>query len=108
MRGYSVIVGTFVKLLLVSACVSSNPATDAAPTSTPEPADDFTLESLAGDSVTLSDLQGQWVLVNFWATWCPPCVSEMPYLKKIADERDMIVLGVNFKESPGTVERFVE
>lgn len=109
MRGdKAIIIGVlFLILLFASACTSSNTSADTSPTSTPEPADDFTLESLTGDSVTLSDLQGQWVLVNFWATWCPPCVSEMPYLQKIADERDMVVLGVNFKESRETVEKFV-
>jgi thiol-disulfide isomerase/thioredoxin len=74
---------------------------------TPMSARDFTLESLDGESVSLQELRGQWVLVNFWATWCPPCVSEMPYLQQVADERDMAVLGVNFKESEAAVERFV-
>jgi thiol-disulfide isomerase/thioredoxin len=80
-----------------------NPAT-----ATPEAARDFTLESLGGDSVTLSELRGQWVLVNFWATWCPPCVSEMPYLQRVSDEREMSVLGVNFKESAEAVSKFIE
>jgi peroxiredoxin len=72
-----------------------------------EPAPDFTLEALTGETVTLSDLRGQWVVINFWATWCLPCVKEMPYLQKMAAERDMVVLGVNFNEAPETVAQFV-
>lgn len=101
-----------VVIFLLASCSSPTPATGTiatpASTSTPAPARDFTLQSLAGENVTLSDFQGQWVLVNFWATWCPPCVSEMPYLQKVADQREMVVLGVNFKESQTIVERFID
>jgi thiol-disulfide isomerase/thioredoxin len=105
-------------VLALAACAeaaSPTPADPAATTSvefpvtaTPEVARDFTLESLDGDSVTLSDLRGQWALVNFWATWCPPCVSEMPYLQRVSEEREIAVLGVNFKEKADTVSKFVE
>jgi len=47
---------------------------------------DFTMMSLAGDPVTLSDLRGHPVLVNFWASWCPPCVAELPLLDRTAAE----------------------
>lgn len=79
------------------------------PQATPtfEPARDFTLQTLAGEAITLSDLRGQWVLLNFWATWCPPCVAEMPYLQRLADDSNIAVLGVNFHESPAAVNRFL-
>lgn len=47
---------------------------------------DFTMMSLAGDPVTLSDLRGRPVVVNFWASWCPPCVAELPLLDRTAAE----------------------
>lgn len=46
-------------------------------------APDFTLKDLKGNSVTLSSLKGKVVLLNFWATWCPPCVAEMPEFNKL-------------------------
>jgi peroxiredoxin len=50
------------------------------------PAPDFTLSGLDGRSVSLSDYRGKVVVVNVWATWCPPCVDEMPSLEKLYQE----------------------
>src|SRR3990172_5069800 len=51
------------------------------------PAPDFTLQTVDGEAVTLSDLRGQVVVLNFWATWCPPCRAEMPALQEGYDAR---------------------
>lgn len=78
-------------------------------------APDFTLTNLDGEEVTLSDLQGKNVLLNFWATWCPPCEAEMPHLQKYYDtyaEKDNVeIIGVNVtyaKEKIERVKQFVE
>lgn len=61
-------------------------------------APDFTLERLDGESVTLSDLQGKAVLLNFWATWCPPCKAEMPAFQQAYldyEDEGFVILAVN-------------
>ena len=71
-------------------------------------APDFTLQTLTGESVRLSDLRGQAVLVNLWATWCPPCRAELPELEA-AHERyagQVIVVGVNQMEPAANVAAF--
>lgn len=73
-------------------------------------APDFQLQNLDGQSITLSDLKGNPVLVNFWATWCGPCVSEMPYIQEIHEEwsdRGLMVLAINIGDSAAEAEQFL-
>ncbi len=58
----------------------------------------------------LSKLRGRAVLINFWATWCEPCLAEMPSLQLLASEdpEKLLVLAVNLKESEDTVRRFAQ
>lgn len=73
------------------------------------PAPDFTLETVDGDSVTLSDLRGQVVVLNFWATWCPPCRAEMPALEEVYTARrddGLVVLAVDQAEPADLVTDF--
>jgi thiol-disulfide isomerase/thioredoxin len=57
----------------------------------------FLLEDLQGNIHRLEDYRGKWVLVNFWATWCPPCLSEIPELSSLHDahkNNDLVVIGI--------------
>jgi thiol-disulfide isomerase/thioredoxin len=66
------------------------------------PAPDFTLESLDGKSVRLSDLRGKAVLLNFWATWCAPCKIEMPWFVELQNEyrsQGLQIVGVAMDDS---------
>ena len=74
-------------------------------------APDFELPTLDGSSVRLSDLRGKPVIVNFWATWCPPCRAEMPALQQVAqryEARGLTVLLVNQSEPPAQVRAFLD
>jgi len=75
-------------------------------------APDFTLDRLGGGEVTLSDLRGKVVVVNLWASWCPPCRAEMPALQGVYEvnrERGLEVLAVNttFQDSQADAADFV-
>ncbi len=73
-------------------------------------APDFTLDRLGGGTVTLSDLRGHVVVLDFWATWCTPCIESMPYLQSLNDrysEQGVVVLAINQEESRSTVDRFI-
>lgn len=61
---------------------------------------DFELPDSAGELKRLSDYRGQWVLVNFWATWCAPCVTEIPIIQRFVAARANTVtaIGINFEE----------
>jgi peroxiredoxin len=74
---------------------------DAAPVRG-EPAPDFELRTADGDLLTLSDLRGRVVWINFWATWCRPCRRELPDIEKLYDEKrdaGLEVLAVNYDET---------
>jgi peroxiredoxin len=76
-------------------------------------APDFELPTTASETIRLSDLRGQAVLVNLWATWCPPCRAEMPAIEKVYNEysgQGLVVLAINmtYQDDPSAVMPFVQ
>jgi thiol-disulfide isomerase/thioredoxin len=72
---------------------------------------DFTLEELSGETLSMSDLTGNFVFLNFWATWCPPCREEMPSMEVLHQEMEgapFRMVAVNVREDRQTVEPFIE
>jgi peroxiredoxin len=74
-------------------------------------APDFSLSSLEGGIVSLSDFEGKAVMLNFWGTFCEPCVKEMPLIQQYYEQyqdQNLVVLGVNLDEPEVTVRGFVD
>jgi len=68
------------------------------------------LQDLDGKEWRLDSLRGKVVIVNFWASWCGPCINELPLLNEIAEHEaargDVVVLGVNYRESATAIQQF--
>ncbi|MEI7024195.1 thiol-disulfide oxidoreductase ResA [Paenibacillus sp. y28] len=73
-------------------------------------APDFTVTNLEGQAVRLSDYRGQGVVLNFWGSWCEPCVKEMPLLNEVygSGHGGVEIVGVNVGETKGTVKQFAD
>lgn len=82
-----------------------------APVDIGELAPTFTLENLDGEVVSLEDYRGKNIIVNFWASWCPPCKEEMPDFQKYYTENkdnDFAILAINAGESKAIATKFME
>ena len=80
------------------------------PTVAGKTAEDFATE-IGGKPGHLSDLRGKVVVLNFWATWCPPCIEETPSLNKLQkyiESHNAMVLGVSVDEDPAAYEKFLK
>ena len=103
----SVILAIIALAVMITACQPDS----STPPRVGKPAPKFQLSDLKEQPVSLGDLQGRPVVVNFWATWCGPCVYEMPYIQEVYDERSgdgLVVLAVNIGESPSRAREFME
>lgn len=114
MRYYFLIV-----FLLLVGCSSQNQDTNSIlesvgsleeAVSAPVAAPDFSLDSLDGETYALKELRGKWVIVNFWATWCIPCRTEMPIFQSIHEKYDseLVVLAINDNETAEQVADYRE
>lgn len=74
-------------------------------------APDFQLNNINGEPLSLSDFKGQVILLNFWASWCGPCISEMPSIETLYKETkdsDIKIIAVNIGESVETAGNFIK
>ncbi|MCB8980408.1 MAG: redoxin domain-containing protein [Ardenticatenaceae bacterium] len=72
---------------------------------------DFSLGSLDGSQIALADYEGEVIIMNFWATWCPPCRAEMPGINRFYEahqDEGLVVLAINAQEDAATVRPFIE
>jgi peroxiredoxin len=97
-------------LCLISLCTYAGPpAQTLTPIEPRPPAPDFELADIDGNRYKLSDLRGKVVIVNFWATWCPPCRQEMPSMQRAWEqlrEERILMLAINVGEDEDSVFMF--
>lgn len=95
----------FLGIILFAGCARKSDAARASGDTV-----DFTFQSIDGKTYKLSDFRGKIVVVNFWATWCPPCRKEMPYFIKLQDEyrNDVQFIGLDVNETADKVKAFIQ
>ena len=103
----SILLILLASVLLITGC-STGP--DQGPR-VGKPAPDFQFQAADGQATSLSNLRGKPVLLNFWATECPPCVWEMPWLQEVYEEwsgKGLVLLAINIGESSSRVQAFMQ
>lgn len=108
--GGLILVTGAVLLILVLLPIARGSDTDEGGTLVGRSAPELDLVDLDGGRWTLSDADGRLVWVNFWATWCPPCRTEMPMMQRLYEQYGdrILIIGVDFGEERGAVVDFVD
>ena len=107
MKSNFLTVSLIILTLFIQPIQANDMLMDPMPAANPAP--DFNLMGMDGETHTLEDLKGQFVLVNFWATWCNPCKVEMPLLEKLHQtlkSEKFTVLGLHVGPGPENIEEF--
>lgn len=111
MKQWSMRIGAATVAALVLAVVSAR-AAEGPPSLEGKPAPDFALKTLDGKDVKLSDMKGHVVVIDFWATWCPPCRESLPHLQALSVDKEkadqgLVVWAVNAREKSDKVKEFL-
>ena len=107
MKSNCLTVSLIMLTLFIQPIQANDMLMDPMPAANPAP--DFNLMGMDGETHTLEDLKGKFVLVNFWATWCNPCKVEMPLLEKLHQtlkSEKFTVLGLHVGPGPENIEEF--
>ncbi len=115
MKRFAAVLSALAIILTTASAVSCAPPQTSAQTLRPtgwqigNVAPEFSLVNSDGKLVSLSDLRGKPVLINFWATWCPSCQLEMPYLQQVYNDwsgKGLALFAIDSGESPAKVREF--
>ena len=92
--------------LMITGCASQQQIAASVGSKAP----DFTLPNIDGESVSLSDLEGHPVLINFWRINCTPCRQEMPHLEAVYEERqgELVMLNINTGDDASSIKQFLQ
>ena len=112
-RGYLVAAAAvpLLALLATGLLIGLRPPSGVSGASVGRPAPDFALVDLAGNPIRLSELRGRPVLINFWASWCGPCVEEFPRIEAALDEHGasgLAVIGIVYQDRWSSADRFMD
>lgn len=114
LRSLALVISGVLILIAATILLSRQPVENAASLHPPragQPMPDFMLNDLSGETVRLSDFAGRPVLINAWATWCPPCRAEMPQLHEFylqTKDQGFVLLAVNAGESSNLISQFIQ
>jgi thiol-disulfide isomerase/thioredoxin len=113
-----ILVGGLLVFVFAAALMPAVRAQGSAPCRSLEPdpragpAPEFSVQDLAGTTVTLGEFAGRFVIVNFWATWCEPCIREWPQLDRLAERfagrDDVVILAISVDSDPKLIAPFLE